>query len=378
LGGGGGGGVHAFLLLTPGGNGLASGGGGGAGFGGGAGGAGGLGGGGGGGSHGYGGAGGDFGGGGGTSSSVFNGKGVDGLQGGAGGFGGGGGGAPTDANDTGGAGGFGAGGGGAFNGGLGGTYGGAGGDGIGAGGGGGAALGGAIFVRDGGTLILNDTDFTGSFSVTGGAGGGGSASAGEAHGSVMFLNGTTNTSFDVSAGVTETISTADAIAGDGGFTKTGAGALMLESSDSYTGGTILQAGTLEVAALDAAGIGKIAFAGAARLDIENAALVGHVFDNEIDLFGKHDVLDLTGLRFHRGASATYHRAGHHLKVHSGHITDTLTLHAPHGFRFAVASDHHGGTDVTLAVAHGASPHAVSLVVHEPSAWGSTGDLLFHA
>jgi hypothetical protein len=38
---------------------------------------------------------------------------------------------------------------------------------------------------------------------------------------------------------------------------------MLESSDSYTGATILQAGTLEVAALDAAGIGKITFDGVA-------------------------------------------------------------------------------------------------------------------
>jgi hypothetical protein len=36
-----------------------------------------------------------------------------------------------------------------------------------------------------------------------------------------------------------------------------------------------------------------------------------------------------------------------LKVHSGHVTDTLTLHAPHGFRFAVGNDGHGGTKITL-------------------------------
>jgi hypothetical protein len=117
-------------------------------------------------------------------------------------------------------------------------------------------------------------------------------------------------------------------------------------------------------------------AGAGRLDITNAALVGHVFDNEIDLFGKHDVLDLTGLRFHRGAAATYHRAGHHLKLHSGHVTDTLTLHAPHVFHFGVASDHHGGTDVTLQHSLGAGSaaslfsHGVSVEHWTPDAVGN--------
>jgi len=192
----------------------------------------------------------------------------------------------------------------------------------------------------------------------------------------MFLNGTTSTSFDVSAGVTETIAAADAIAGDGGFTKTGAGTLELASTDSYTGGTILPAGTLDVAALEAAGTGKIAFAGAAKLRIENLALFHHVFGNAIVSFGKHDVLDLSGLKFHPGATATYHRAGHHLKVHSGHITDTLTLRAPHGLSFAVASDHHGGTEVMLAP--GASLHAVAPAEHELSTWGPSGNLLFDA
>jgi hypothetical protein len=85
----------------------------------------------------------------------------------------------------------------------------------------------------------------------------------------------------------------------------------------------------------------------ATLAIDNAALIGHVFANPIDLFAKHDVLDLTGLKFHAGATATYHKASHHLTVHSGHVTDTFTLLSPHGTLFAVANDGHGGSKVTL-------------------------------
>jgi hypothetical protein len=231
-----------------------SGGGAGAGTGQGSGGNGGVGGGGGGSSGANGGAGGDFGGGGGTGDGTN-------LVGGAGGFGGGGGAAPTDGSDNGfgGNGGFGAGGGSGAVAGNGGTYGGNGGSGIGSRGGGGAALGGAVFVRDGGTLILTDTSFTGStYTVTGGNG----ATAGGALGSVMFLNGVVNTTFDVSAG-TETISATDAIAGDGGFGKTGAGTLVLGGTDSYTGATIVNAGTLQV---DGAIVSNVTVDAGAALD----------------------------------------------------------------------------------------------------------------
>jgi hypothetical protein len=34
-------------------------------------------------------------------------------------------------------------------------------------------------------------------------------------------------------------------------------------------------------------------------------------------------------------------------VHSGHVTDALTLVSPHGTHFVVAKDGHGGTKVTL-------------------------------
>ena len=105
--------------------------------------------------------------------------------------------------------------------------------------------------------------------------------------------------------------------------------------------------TLALAAVQAAGTGHIAFSGKLKptLPIDNAALSGHVFGNEIDFFGKHDVIELSGLHFQPGAFATFHHE--QLKVRSDGVTDKLTLVSPHGTHFEAASDHHGGTDVFL-------------------------------
>jgi len=162
--------------------------------------------------------------------------------------------------------------------------------------------------------------------------------------------------------------------------KVGHGKLVLShANNTYLGGTMLEAGTFEVAAIGAAGTGAITFAGKADLAIDEAALSGHHFANSIDAFGKDDVLDLRGLRFHASATARYHKATHHLTVHSGSITDTLTLLSPHGTSFDVVSDGHGGAKVTLAspIAH------VTAMVAGPSAHGlgvspSATDHLLHA
>jgi autotransporter-associated beta strand protein len=131
--------------------------------------------------------------------------------------------------------------------------------------------------------------------------------------------------------------------------KVGHGKLTLSHAfNTYSGGTGLNAGTLELAAVQAAGIGAITFGPGshAKLRIDNAALsAAHVFGNEIDFFGKHDVIDLSGLHFQPGAFATFHHE--QLKVRSDGVTDKLTLVSPHGTHFEAASDHHGGTDVFL-------------------------------
>jgi hypothetical protein len=121
-------------------------------------------------------------------------------------------------------------------------------------------------------------------------------------------------------------------------------------------------GGLDFAAVGAAGTGDIEFAGKAKLKIDNAALSGHVFaTNAIDFFGKHDVLDLPGLKFHKLASAHYNVSNDHLRVHSGHVADTLTLVSPHGTHFTAANDGHGGTKVTL----GPPPHTAAVASLSP-------------
>ena len=181
---------------------------------------------------------------------------------------------------------------------------------------------------------------------------------------------------------------------DGGFdggsgaslVKVGHDMLTLSHAfNTYSGGTMLEQGTLDLAAVDAAGTGHIAFSGKlkATLGVDTAALSGHVFGNEIDFFGKHDVLDLTGLKFHPGATATFHHE--HLKVRSGGVTDVFTLLSPHGTHFKAANDGHGGTKVTLdpppvtATAASLSPHDFTdqhWTTHTAGSAGHLSDFLF--
>jgi autotransporter-associated beta strand protein len=112
--------------------------------------------------------------------------------------------------------------------------------------------------------------------------------------------------------------------------KVGPGTLKLShAGNTYTGGTILGAGKLDLAAPGGTGPGAITFASVgktkATLEIDNAALSIHHFANPIDNFAKHDGLDLSGLKFYPGAKAKYHSATDALTVHSGHVTDILTL-----------------------------------------------------
>lgn len=189
--------------------------------------------------------GGDFGGGGGATT---NGSG----NGGHGGFGGGGGGSKISffpGAYNGGSGGFGGGGGASHSNGTPGSGGDYGGDGASSGGGGGGALGGAIFVREGGSLIIQDSSFTGG-RVTGGTGSG-SAGNGQAVGSSIFLH---NVDLNVDVTGSNTAIIADDIADNSGvmggsassLNKTGTGTLILQGNNAYAGDTVVQGGMLHL------------------------------------------------------------------------------------------------------------------------------------
>jgi uncharacterized protein YhjY with autotransporter beta-barrel domain len=185
-----------------------------------------------------GGGGGGAGGGGGTGGTggAYGGGGGGDSVGGPGGFGGGGGGGVFG----GGTGGFGGGGGAGGSGGSGGV--GAGNGGANAStGGGGAGLGGAIFVQDGGTLIISGGSNSTGDSVAGGTG----ANTGAAAGSDLFLQTGSTTTF--APGTGNTIEITGSIADDsatgltGGSTYvpgTAAGAAIVIGSGSAPGGTV--------------------------------------------------------------------------------------------------------------------------------------------
>jgi autotransporter-associated beta strand protein len=128
--------------------------------------------------------------------------------------------------------------------------------------------------------------------------------------------------------------------------KVGTGTLKLShAGNTYSGGTLLEHGRLDLAALGAVGTGAVDFVGLATLKIENSALSSHAFGNTVADFGVGDKIDLSGLKFVTHAKATLN--GTTLTVKSGHVTDTLTLVFPETGTFKAKDDGHGGTKVVL-------------------------------
>lgn len=214
----------------------------------------------------YGGNGG-WGGGGGGGGSGPSGVGFGTNGGGSGGFGGGAGGFSNSSH----AGGFGGGGGGGggtpgmsgWGGGLGGgsNYG---------GGGGGAGLGGDILVQQGGFLTIQSGSVAAG-TVNAGSGGTGRSSnpgsAGGAFGNGIFLQG--NQTMTLAPGLGLTLTIAGVIAdqngsipssgGQAGLVVAGAGLVNLTAANTWTGGTTLTSGTLELAKTTSEGSGPIVF-----------------------------------------------------------------------------------------------------------------------
>jgi autotransporter-associated beta strand protein len=182
-------------------------------------------------------------------------------------------------------------------------------------------------------------------------------------GATFFIVGGNNLSTIVSGAIND--------GGLGGGTgaildKVGKGTLKLShAGNTYSGVTELDAGTLDVAAVGAAGTGGIAFLGGshAKLKIENSALSAHDFANILVGFGAGQKIDLAGLKFHKHAKATYDDASHILTVKSGHVTDTLHLLGPDPGHFKVTDDGHGGCKIVLV------PEPLHPAKHQAAAGG---------
>jgi autotransporter-associated beta strand protein len=225
-------------------------------------------------------------------------------------------------------------------------------------------MGGAIFVMGGGSLTVGGAITIAGNTVMGGNGASGGITDGRAFGAGLFLQGNGTVRFSPGLGQSEHVvnviddqtglqtkgympTSGVPLPGSYKLVKSGPGTLFLSADNSYSGGTTLKAGKLELTALSAAGTGAITFTGKATLAITNAAFPSHVFANPIVAFAKSDALDLTGLHFHSSAKASFDATSHSLTVDSGGIKDMFTLHSPKGTHFAVANDGHGGTLVTL-------------------------------
>jgi hypothetical protein len=313
----------------------------------------------------------------GVPSFGAGGAGTFGGTGGAGGFGGGGGGTISgvgspggfgggDASGfdetfipTGGTGGSSGGGGGEFiplpSGGPGGFGAGAGGMQTRGGGGGGLGAGGDIFVQGGATLIIDGGSLVENGTVKGGSGSNGGGD-GQALGDGIFIQGgTTAAPATITFGTDQTASQITSISGAiadqggnggaGALQIQGAGTVKLAAVNTYTGGTTIDSGVLEIAAGASAGSGAIAFGGTAILRLDATPVSGATYADALTNIADGDQLDLRGLAYAPGATAVF--SGSTLTVSSGGTTEKFTLDDPGTGFFSVTSDGNGATPGTL-------------------------------
>ena len=97
------------------------------------------------------------------------------------------------------------------------------------------------------------------------------------------------------------VTLANVISGSGSVTQNGAGTLDLTGANTYSGGTTIQSGTLEIGSAASAGSGAINFAGTATLKVD-AVNVG--FANALSGLTASNTLDLAGLSAATTTAAT--------------------------------------------------------------------------
>ena len=121
----------------------------------------------------------------------------------------------------------------------------------------------------------------------------------------------------------------DAITGGGAVVQNGPGTTLLSAQNSYSGGTTLKDGTLDVGALDGAGTGDITFKAGTTLRIETAALQNGDFSNIIKGFAVGDTIDLAN------SDDTKIKLGaNNVLTISGGTTGTVKIHLAKSESFA--------------------------------------------
>jgi autotransporter-associated beta strand protein len=141
----------------------------------------------------------------------------------------------------------------------------------------------------------------------------------------------------------------------GSIIKDGTGTLTLADANAFSGGTTLEAGTLELAAPGAAGSGTITFAAdaIATLQVDNAAFSTETFpktlSNAIYGFVSGDIVDLAGVSYDKNGTATL-GPGNVLQIVENNQTYKLDFDPTQVFgggQFELSPDGSVGTDVTF-------------------------------
>jgi autotransporter-associated beta strand protein len=138
--------------------------------------------------------------------------------------------------------------------------------------------------------------------------------------------------------------------GPGRLVIAGAGLVTLTGANTYSGGTTLQAGTLELGNNAAEGTGAITFASGdtATLKLDS----GIAITNTVAGFASGDTIDLAGLGWSASGGATL-GPGNLLTVSEGGKTEAIQLATGTSYAgnvFHLGSDGNGGVDVTLTAA----------------------------
>ena len=129
----------------------------------------------------------------------------------------------------------------------------------------------------------------------------------------------------------------------GSLVVDGSGDVELTGANTFSDGTTLDSGILELGANNSAGSGAITFGSAsATLQLDATLSAGTTaFANTLANIAVGDQLDLDGLQFESGTTTTTY-SGSQLTVTNGTATETFTLSNPATANFMVAADNTGG------------------------------------